>query len=102
MQPMAAAVAVDRSGAVTQQNLDEFHLYDLNRTTSLHNGETKQVQFLSAAAIPVTRRYEYDGAPQLINYYGGGGVNTGREFGLNGGGRVAVINEVTTSRATHP
>ncbi len=33
--------------AVTQENFDDFHLYDLNRITSLHNGETKQVEFLT-------------------------------------------------------
>jgi hypothetical protein len=88
--------------AVTQQNLDAFHLYDLNRTTSLHNGETKQVQFLTAAAIPVARRYEYDATPDFPSYNGGaGGFYSDPRFGLNGNGHVAVINEFTTSIANH-
>jgi hypothetical protein len=88
--------------SVTQQNLDEFHLYDLNRTTSLHNGETKQVQFLTANAIPVTRRYEYDPTPGFQSYIGGpGGYIADSRYGINGNGRVAVINEFTNSTANH-
>src|SRR5262249_2797382 len=73
MRSVAASVSVDAAAEVTQQNLDEFHLYDLNRTTSLDNGQTKQVQFLNATAIPVTRLYEYEATPEFLNYNGGGG-----------------------------
>jgi hypothetical protein len=32
---------VDVNGQVTQKPFDDFHLYDLNRTVSLRDGETK-------------------------------------------------------------
>ena len=40
---MAQSVAVEPQ--VTQKAFDDFHLYDLNRTVSLRNGEIKQIQF---------------------------------------------------------
>ncbi len=102
MLAMARSVVVNGNAAVTQQNLDEYHLYDLNRTTSLHNGETKQVEFLTAKAIPVTRRYEYDATPEFQSYDGGpGGYIMDSRYGVNGNGHVAVINEFTNSTANH-
>jgi hypothetical protein len=48
---------------VTQKDFDEFHLYDLHRTVTLRNGETKQVQFMDAAGVTVERLYEFEGTP---------------------------------------
>ncbi len=64
---MAEAVAV--SGQVTQKAFDDYHLYDLNRTVSLANGETKQIQFLEALGVTVVRSYLYDGAATEIQPY---------------------------------
>ena len=46
---------------VTQKAFDDFHLYDLNRTVALRDGETKQVQFIEAAGVSMRRTYIYDG-----------------------------------------
>ncbi|MDQ1451529.1 MAG: hypothetical protein QOK38_1395 [Acidobacteriaceae bacterium] len=87
--------------AVTQQNFDDFHLYDLNRTTSLHNGETKQVEFLTVNAVPVTRRYEFEPNAGFNIYSGAGGAYMDRTYGLVGDPRVTVVNEFTNSTANH-
>jgi hypothetical protein len=87
--------------AVTQENFDDFHLYDLNRTTSLHNGETKQVEFLTANAVPVTRRYEFEPSAALAPYYAIGSAYTESTYGLGGNSRVVVVNEFTNSTANH-
>jgi hypothetical protein len=86
---------------VTQENFDDFHLYDLNRTTSLHNGETKQVEFLTANAVPVTRRYEFEPNAGFNIYPGSGNVYMDRSYGLVGTPRVTVVNEFTNSTANH-
>jgi hypothetical protein len=96
------AKAYDRaqSVAVTQENFDDFHLYDLIRTTSLHNGETKQVEFLTANAVPVTRRYEFE--PNAgFSIYPGPNAYLERSYGLVGNPRVTVVNEFTNSTANH-
>jgi hypothetical protein len=86
---------------VTQQAFDDFHLYDLNRTVSLANKETKQVQFLEAAAITMNRVYEYDGAtPQYVNFFSGY-HNDQPAFGQSSNTRVNVRAEIKNSTANH-
>jgi hypothetical protein len=93
------AKAVMQSVAVTQENFDDFHLYDLHRTTSLHNGETKQVEFITASAVPVTRRYEFE--PGAGVFYPIAGAYEDRSYGLGGSMHVTVVNEFINSTANH-
>jgi len=61
----ALAKAVDMAAeapAVSEKSFDEFHLYTLQRPTTLHDNETKQVEFVRASAIHGQRLYIYDGA----------------------------------------
>jgi hypothetical protein len=97
----AAMGAANETVAVTQENFDDFHLYDLNRTTSLHNGETKQIEFLTANAVPVTRRYEFEPSAAFAPYYAIGSAYTESTYGLGGNSRVVVVNEFTNSLANH-
>lgn len=59
-----AMKAMPAPPAVTQKAFDEFHLYNLNRTVSLKDGETKQVQFMEGNGVTVQRRFESDGADE--------------------------------------
>ena len=86
MDFVTQSVAVN--GQVTQKPFDDFHLYDLNRTVSLEDGETKQVEFIEASGMTLERFYVYDGGreinPQVQNNYNNfGGVNQQPNFGLN-------------------
>ncbi|HEX6772323.1 MAG TPA: hypothetical protein VF126_09880 [Acidobacteriaceae bacterium] len=101
MGGVAAPMMKAQSVAVTQENFDDFHLYDLNRTTSLHNGETKQVEFLTANAVPVGRRYEFEPSAAFAPYYAIGSAYTESTYGLGGNTRVVVVNEFTNSLANH-
>lgn len=69
MGAMAVTESVMVSGQVTQKAFDDYHLYDLNRTVSLADGETKQIQFLEAAGVTIARSYIYDGAATEIQPY---------------------------------
>jgi len=40
----------------------EYHLYTLQRKTTIRDNETKQVELLSAANVPVKKVYVFDGA----------------------------------------
>lgn len=55
--PIAAAPSLARS--IPQENLDNFHLFKLPNLVNLMSGQIKQVSFLSAKDIPVTRKYDY-------------------------------------------
>lgn len=47
--------------AVTERSFDEYHLYTLERPTTVRDREIKQVEFVRAASVPAKRIYVYDG-----------------------------------------
>jgi hypothetical protein len=47
--------------AMAQEAFSDYHLYTLNRKTTVNNSETKQVSMLGATAFPVQKRYVVDG-----------------------------------------
>ncbi len=49
------------SAPVTEKAFDEFHLYTLPRPVTLHDRETKQVEFMRATKIKAPVVYVYDG-----------------------------------------
>jgi hypothetical protein len=101
MYASAQSVMVD-AGAVTQKAFDDFHLYDLNRTVSLRDGEIKQVEFIEASGVTLKRNYIYDGAQEGLQAYYGGQINQQREFGANQGSpKVFITQEIKNSEANH-
>jgi hypothetical protein len=98
----AAAQSVDAEASVTQKPFDDFHLYDLNRTVALRDGETKQIEFIDAADVSVHRDYLYDGSAQLQPAYDNGNVNEQRGYGLDhGNNKVSIVEEIKNSESNH-
>ncbi len=61
--PRMMALAAAEAGAPMQQEaLFEYHLYTLDRPTTLLDNQTKQVALLSAASVPVSKEYRLQGA----------------------------------------
>jgi hypothetical protein len=58
----AAAMEMNAQRVVTEKAFDEFHLYTLERPTTLRDRETKQVEFVRATGVKSQRLYVYDGA----------------------------------------
>jgi len=94
-----ASVVVDQG--VTQKAFDDFHLYDLHRTVSLRNGETKQVQFLEAEKVSVQRSYQYEGNGPVIQALNAGYYNTQNNFDSSENKKVSVLEEIRNSTANH-
>jgi hypothetical protein len=88
---------------VTQKPFDDFHLYDLNRTVALRDGETKQVQFIDATDVTVRRNYLYDGAStQLQPRYDNGAINQQRGYGLDDGNtKIYIVEQIKNSGSNH-
>jgi hypothetical protein len=86
---------------VTQKAFDDFHLYDLHRTLALHNGETKQVQFLEASRVSVQRTYQYEGNNPVVQPFYPGYHNDQQFVGNSGNTHVAVVEEIKNSTANH-
>lgn len=85
---MNMAMAED-SAAVTEKAFDEFHLYSIARPTTLHDRETKQVEFVHAEKMFAPTIYVYDGAEGFRFY----GLNYDQGFGQGGNKKIIVQRE---------
>lgn len=54
---------------MTEQAAFEYHLYGLDRPTTLKENQTKQVAMFSATSIPVTKQYLIANAGNILTYY---------------------------------
>jgi hypothetical protein len=97
-QPMAfgggrmykAAMAMDAAAApVSEKAFDEFHLYSIARPTTLHDHETKQVEFVHAEKMFAPTIYVYDGAEDFRFY----GLNMDQGYGQSDNKKVIVQRE---------
>lgn len=89
---------------VSEKTFEEYHLYELHRPTTLHDQETKQVEFVRAAGIKAERFYVYDGVKINQNQYQGWNMESIRqnvEYGTESNPDVAVMREFVNSEANH-
>jgi hypothetical protein len=89
---------------VTEKAFDEYHLYTLARSTTLHDRETKQVEFVRAASVATRQVYIYDGLKLDANRYANWNAETIRnnsEFGTDSNPKIWVMREFVNSEANH-
>ncbi len=95
------AVAVSAAGPqVTEKAFDEYHLYTLERPTTLRDREMKQVEFLRATGVTASRIYVYDGL-RLDPQYRSWPMESIREnvsYGTVSNPKVWVMFEVRNSK----
>jgi hypothetical protein len=66
-QPVARAMATDIVGGFakerqfTQEAFSEYHLYSLERRTSIRNNESKQISLLTGSGVPVEKYLAVEG-----------------------------------------
>jgi hypothetical protein len=96
-------MADERAERVVQEkSFDEFHLYTLQRPTTLHDEETKQVEFVSATGIHSQRLYVYDGAQiAQYTYYNPEQIRQDPTYGTQSNPKVFVMQEFKNSEANH-
>jgi hypothetical protein len=97
----AAAVA---GPPVTEKAFDEYHLYTLERATTLRDRETKQVEFIHAAGVAAKQLYVYDGAKIDLNRYNGWGwdnIRNDHNYGTESNSKIWVMREFVNSQANH-
>jgi hypothetical protein len=100
----AAAVAGRMMAPVSEKTFDEYHLYTLARPTTLHDRETKQVEFVRAANVATKQIYIYDGAKIDPNRYNGWNIETIRnnaEYGTESNPKIWVMREFSNSESNH-
>ncbi len=89
---------------VSEKTFDEYHLYTLQRPATLHDGETKQVEFVRADGVRSKIVYVYDGAKIDRNRYQGWGFENIRNdlgYGTQSNPKVWVMREFVNSDANH-
>jgi hypothetical protein len=82
--------------AVTEKAFDEFHLYTLEHATTLHEEETKQVEFVHAMNVTSQRVYVYDGMEGF--FYPGNFVADSPGYGTQMNKKVWVMQEFKNSK----
>jgi hypothetical protein len=110
VQPRDQAVFYASAGAVggmiqqpqvTEKTFEDYHLYTLPQPTTIHDRETKQVEFLRASGIQSKRLYIYDGALFDRNFGGYQDVRQIQQYGTLSNPHVWVMREFANSDANH-
>ncbi|MGD8500016.1 MAG: hypothetical protein PVJ86_05185 [Phycisphaerales bacterium] len=86
--------------AVSEKAFEDYHLYTLNRPTTLHDRETKQVEFLRANGVKAQRLYVYDGVRIERNRYRGyssENIRRNRDYGTQCNPKVWIMREFENS-----
>ena len=99
-----AALDSGMQPAVTEKAFDEYHLYSLARRTTLHDRETKQVEFVRANGVATKQVYIYDGVKIDGNRYNGWNIDMIRnnsEYGTESNPKIWVMREFSNSEANH-
>jgi hypothetical protein len=62
--PMAAEMDMaDAGGGFAQSEVFEYHMYDLQRPTTIKNNQTKQISLMEAQGVTVAKEYTTTSAP---------------------------------------
>jgi len=101
----AAKMAADQENmapVVREKTFDEFHLYSLQRPTTLRDQQTKQVEFVRATSIHGQRTYVYDGAKtDQYAYYNPEQIRNEPNYGTLSNPKVWVMEEFKNADANH-
>ncbi|MFL6313558.1 MAG: DUF4139 domain-containing protein [Terriglobales bacterium] len=103
--PVSGMAAKDEAfaPAVTERNFDEYHLYTLERPSTLYDRETKQVEFVRASGVPSQRLYVYDGVKIDQNYrgYPMENIRDMENFGVQSNPKIWSMVEFKNSKENH-
>jgi hypothetical protein len=101
----AMAKAADEAGmapVVREKSFDEFHLYTLQRPTTLRDQEIKQVEFVRATNIHAQRVYVYDGArTEQYGYFNPEQIRNEPSYGTASNPKVWVMEEFKNADTNH-
>ena len=86
---------------VEEKTFEDYHLYTLPLPTTIHDRETKQVEFLHASGIQSKRLYVYDGARFDRNYGGYQDARQIQQYGTQSNPHVWVLREFANTDANH-
>ncbi len=83
---------------ITEKSFDEYHLYTLPRATTLHDQETKQVEFVRGNEVKSQRIYVYEGFDTSRYGWWGGGLNQDPSYGTQSNSKIWVMQEFKNAK----
>jgi hypothetical protein len=89
---------------VTEKTFDEYHLYTLQRPVTLHDMESKQVEFVRAAGVKSDIVYVYEGMKvdtSRYRNYAPEALRNDSSYGTLSNPKVWVMREFVNSDANH-
>jgi hypothetical protein len=89
---------------VTEKAFDEYHLYTLERSTTLRDRETKQVEFIHATGVATKQVYVYDGVKIDQNRFNGWNwenIRNDHSYGTESNPKIWAMREFVNSQANH-
>jgi hypothetical protein len=115
IQPQGGGVGVGTAGRISmagpgpaptveEKTFDEYHLYTLQRPVTIHDKETKQVEFVRADGVKSDVVYIYDGMKIDSARYRGWNADMIRNdtsYGTLSNNKVWVMREFVNSEANH-
>ncbi|HMB95802.1 MAG TPA: DUF4139 domain-containing protein, partial [Tepidisphaeraceae bacterium] len=85
------SVAGNAPAQFQEKSFFEYHLYTLNRTTTLADNSTKQIELFPARMnVPVTKTYVYYGLPEQWRYWIAPQPNQDRNLGTDSNKKVDI------------
>lgn len=100
----AEAVTTRGEPPLSEKAFEDYHIYTLNRATTIIDKQTKQVEFLRANGVEAKRIYVYDGAKiESIIYQPPTMENTrqNKDYGTQCNPKVWVMRELKNSKENH-
>lgn len=93
------AEAMAAPAPVAEKSFEDFHLYTLERRTTLRDREQKQVEFVRASGVKSERLYVYDGV-KLDQYRGWNAesIRQNQEYGTQCNTKVWIMREFRNSK----
>jgi hypothetical protein len=101
---VAGAMAYDGKPQFQEKSFFEYHMYSMERPTTIRDKETKQLSLLNASAVPVSKEMIYDGRSEWWNswwYPGRTDYNPGGGYDTSNYHKVNVILQVMNSEKNH-
>ncbi len=70
MRELTVMAVADKGGGFREESLYDYHLYTLDRPTTLKDNQIKQISLFEAEGIKVERHYRLNGSPRFFRGQG--------------------------------
>ena len=92
---LAMAAVPESENSFVEEKMFEYHLYTLNRNTTIKNNQTKQVALLSASNVPCQKKFLLKG---MAHYYRYPHQEIGTKLNLTVTPKIGVYVEIENSK----